>query len=97
MLKVPPKSKEPIVKEVTTSLGQPTTLFVELPYSDQSEITWKKDGEPVTHKVLSDGSLYIADTGHADQGDYIVTITGTEDATSEHVRLTVIDPQMPTS
>lgn len=90
-------SKDPLVKKVTTSLGQPTTLFVELPYSDQSEITWKKDGSPVDHLVLSDGSLYITDTSLSDKGEYTVTATGTDDATSETVQLTVIDPKLPTS
>ena len=96
-MKVPPKSKDPVVKEVTTSIGQPTTLFVELPYSDQSEIIWKKNGELVSHLLLSDGSLYIADTGLADQGDYTVAATGTEDSSPDIVRLTVINPQLPTS
>ena len=96
LLKVPPTSKD-TVKEVTTSVRQPTTLFVELPYSDQSEIIWQKDGEPVNHQVLSDGSLYITDTKVTNQGDYTVTTTGTDDATSEVIRLTVVDPQMPTS
>lgn len=96
LLKVPSKN-DTAVKEVTTSVGQPTTLFVELPYSDQSEITWKKDGEPVSYQVLSDGSLYIANTELSDKGDYTVTITGTDDGTSETIQLIVINPQMPTS
>ena len=96
LLKVPPKAKDAEVKEITTSLGQPTTLFAESPYADQSEIIWKKDGEPINHLILSDGSLYINDTGLSDQGDYTVTVTGTDDATSEIIRLTVINPLMPT-
>ena len=96
LLKAPPKGKDTVVKEVTTSVGQPTTLFGELPYSDQSEITWKKDGEPVNHLILSDGSLYIIDTALSDQGDYTVTTSGAEDATPEIIRLTVINPLMPT-
>jgi len=92
-----PSKIDTVVKEVTTSVGRPTTLFVELPYSDQSEIIWKKDKEPVSHKILSDGSLYIANTELSDKGDYTVTITDTDDGTSETIRLTVIDPQMPTS
>ena len=96
LLKVPPKGKDTVAKEVTTSVGQPTTLIVELPYSDHSEITWKKDGELVNHQMLSDGSLYITDTGISDQGDYTVTTTGTEDSSPEIIRLTVINPQLPT-
>lgn len=72
-------------------------MFIELPYSDQSEIIWKKDGNPVSSLVLSDGSLYIANTELSDQGDYTVTTTGTDDATSETISLAVIDPQMPSS
>ena len=80
-----------------TSVGQPTTLFVELPYADDSEISWKKDGKPVTHPVLADGSLYIANTKLSDQGDYTVTATGTDNTTSENVQLKAVDPIMPTS
>ena len=83
--------------EVTTSVGQPTTLFVELPYADDSEITWQKDGKSVSHPVLPDGSLYIANTKISDQGDYTVTATATDNTTSEMLKLIVIDPKMPTS
>ena len=87
----------PLPMEVTTSVGQPTTLFVELPYADDSEITWKKDGKPVNHPVLPDGSLYIANTKPSDQGGYTVTATGTDNTTSENLQLAVIDPKMPNS
>ena len=87
----------PLPLEVITSVGQPTTLFVELPYADDSEISWKKDGKPVTHPVLADGSLYIANTKLSDQGDYTVTATGTDNTTSENVQLKAVDPIMPTS
>ena len=83
--------------EVTTSVGQPTTLFIELPYADDSEITWQKDGKSVSHPVLPDGSLYIANTKLTDQGDYTVTAAATDSTTSESLKLTVIDPKMPTS
>ena len=83
--------------EVTTSVGQPTTLFVELPYADDSEIIWKKDGKPVTYPVLPDGSLYIASTKLTDQGSYTVTASSTDNTTSESLQLVVIDPKMPTS
>ena len=83
--------------EVTTSVGQPTTLFIELPYADDSEITWQKDRKLVSHPVLPDGSLYIANTKLTDQGDYIVTAAATDSTTSESLKLIVIDPKMPTS
>lgn len=57
----------------------------------------EKDRTTVSHLVLSDGSLYITDTGLSDQGDYTVTTTGTDDTVSETIRLTVINLQMPTS
>ena len=83
--------------EVTTSVGQPTTLFVELPYADDSEITWKKDGKSVNHSVLPDGSLYIANTKLSDQGNYNVTAASNDNTNSENIQLTVIEPKMPTS
>ena len=83
--------------EVTTSVRQPTTLFIELPYADDSEITWQKDGKSVSHPVLSDGSLYIANTKLTDQGDYTVTAAATDSTTTESLKLTVIEPKMPTS
>ena len=91
LLKILPNEKDAIAKVVTTSLGQPTTLFNGLPYSDLSEITWKKDGDPINDLVLTDGSLYISDTGISDQGDYTVTVNDVNDATSETIRLIVID------
>ena len=90
-----PNSSLPM--EVTTSVGQPTTLFVELPYADDSEIIWKKDGKPVTYPVLPDGSLYIESTKLSDQGGYTVTASSTDNTTSESLQLVVIDPKMPTS
>lgn len=97
LLKILPNDKDTIAKVVTTSLGQPTTLFNGLPYSDLSEITWKKDGDPINDLVLTDGSLYISDTGISDQGDYTVTVNDVNDATSETIRLIVIDPKIPNS
>ena len=87
----------PLPMEVTTSVGQPTTLFVELPYADDSEITWQKDGKSISHPVLPDGSLYIANTKLSDQGSYTVTATATDNTTSEILKLIVIDPRMPAS
>jgi len=81
--------------EVTTSVGQPTTLFVELPYADESEITWKKDNKPSNHPVLPDGSLFITNTKPGDGGEYTVTATGTNSSMSETLRLEVINPQLP--
>ena len=94
---------EPVFKikmefsELTTSVGQPTTLVIGLPDIQRPSITWKKEGKPVDHPVLPDGSLYIANTILSDQGRYIVTVTSS-DGTSESatLHLTVIDPHFPT-
>ena len=84
-----------LLMEVITSAGQPTTLCVELPYADESEITWKKDGKPCNYPVLPDGSLYITNTKLSDGGDYTVTATGAISSMSETLRLKVINPQLP--
>jgi len=84
-----------LLMEVITSAGQPTTLFVELPYADESEITWKKDGKPCNYPVLPDGSLYITNTKLSDSGEYTVTANGAISSMSETLRLKVINPQLP--
>ena len=84
-----------LLMEVVTSAGQPTTLFVELPYADESEITWKKDNKPSNYPVLPDGSLYISNTNLSDSGVYTVTATGTDSTMSEKLHLEVINPQLP--
>ena len=83
--------------EIMTSVGQPTTLFVELPYADDSEITWQKGGKSLSHPVLPDGSLYIVNTKLSDQGEYIVTATGNDNSNTEKLQIVVIAPQMPNS
>ncbi|XP_065918202.1 receptor-type tyrosine-protein phosphatase S-like isoform X7 [Dysidea avara] len=84
-----------LLMEVVTSAGQPTTLFVELPYADESEITWKKDNKPSNYPVLPDGSLYITNTNLSDSGVYTVTASSAESSMSERLRLKVINPQLP--
>ena len=84
-----------LLMEVVTSAGQPTTLFVELPYADESEITWKKDNKPSNYPVLPDGSLYITNTNLSDSGQYTVTASSAESSMSERLRLKVINPQLP--
>lgn len=80
---------------VKTSVGQPTTLVIGLPDIQLPEITWKKDGEPVNHPVLPDGSLYIINTDHTDEGEYTVIINRKESTAFENLQLTVINPQLP--
>ena len=81
---------------VKTSVGQPTTLVIELPDADMPEVTWKKDAEPVNHPVLPDGSLYIINTDHSDEGEYTVIINRKESTAFENLQLSVINPQLPT-
>jgi len=81
--------------EVVTSAGQPTTLFVELPYTDELKITWTKDNKRSNHPVLSDGSLFITNTKLSDGGEYTVTGSGTGSSTTETLHLKVINPQLP--
>lgn len=88
-------SSDNMLMEVVTSAGQPTTLFVELPYADESEITWEKNNKPSNYPVLPDGSLFIANTGLSDSGKYTVTASGPENNMSESLHLKVINPQLP--
>ena len=81
--------------EVKTSVGQPTTLVIGLPDVRMPEITWNKDGEPVNHPVLPDGSLYIINTDHTDEGEYTVIIKRKECTAVENLQLTVVNPQLP--
>ena len=78
-----------------TSVDQPTTLVVGLPDDCKAEITWKKDGEPINHPVLTDGSLYIPNTHSTDKGMYTVNINKKDGVVSENLQLTVNDPRLP--
>ena len=82
-------------EEVKTSIGQPTTLHVTIGGDHMPEISWTKDGEPIDHLILSDGSLYISDTIHDDKGRYTVTATdGKRISTSRTIQLVVVlNPQ----
>ena len=88
-------SSDNLSMEVTTSAGQPTTLFVELPYADESDITWMKNNKPSKYPVLSDGSLFITNTNLSDGGEYTVTASGAGNSTAETLHLKVINPQLP--
>ena len=78
-----------------TSVGQPTTLVIGLPDYRIPEVVWKKDAEPVNHPVLPDGSLFIINTDHTDEGEYTVIINRKETTAFENLQLTVINPQLP--
>ena len=80
---------------VKTSVNQPTTLVVKLTNSDKVEVNWKKDGQPVKHPALSDGSLYISKTNLSDEGKYTVIVKKNESSVVENLQLNVFDPQLP--
>ena len=86
-----------MISKVVTSVGQPTTLCIQIYCANISEITWKKDGIPVKHPIFPDGSLYIANTDVNDQGNYIVIANNDGSAASECIQLKVVDPQLPPS
>ena len=80
-------------QEVKTSVGQPTTLYIEAHDNSPPEISWTKNGLPVNDSLLQNGSLYIHSTTHSDQGTYTVTATSDEGSTSEAIKLLVLNPQ----
>jgi len=80
-------------QEVKTSVGQPTTLYVEARGNPPPEISWTKNGSPVNDPLLQNGSLYIHSTTPSDQGTYTVTATSDEGSTSETIKLVVLNPQ----
>ena len=79
---------------VNTSVNQPTTLIVKLTDNYKVEVIWKKDGRPVNHPVLPDGSLYIVNTSLSDSGEYSVIVTKNKRTTVENLQLTVFDPKL---
>ena len=81
--------------EVQTSVGQPTTLLLEVPDVMEENVTWFKDGQQSTHAVLKDGSLYISHTELSDQGEYTVMVKTDDDISSKAYTVLAADPQMP--
>ena len=80
---------------VETSVNQPTTLIVKPTENDVIQISWTKDGQPVKHPVLPDGSLYISNTSSSDKGEYTVIVKDNESTVVENLQITVFDPQLP--
>ena len=80
-------------QEVKTSVGQPTTLYIEALGNPPPEITWTKNGSPVNDPLLQNGSLYIHSTTPSDQGTYTVTATSDEGSTNETIKLVILNPQ----
>lgn len=80
---------------VETSVNQPTTLVVKPTENDTIQISWTKDGQPVKHPVLPDGSLYISNTSSSDKGEYTVIVKENESTVVENLQITVFDPQLP--
>ena len=81
--------------KMDTSVGQPTTLFIEIPDLHIPEVTWLKDERLVNHPVLPDGSLFIINTEINDQGKYTVTVSSDGNVASENIQLTVHNPRLP--
>ena len=81
--------------EVRTSVGQPTTLPLEIPDMLEENVTWLKDGQQTTHRVLKDGSLYISHTESSDQGEYTVMVIKDYDTNSKAYTVLVVAPEMP--
>ena len=81
--------------EICTSVGHATTILLEVPDVTEENVIWLKDGQQSTHTVLKDGSLYISHTELSDQGEYIVTVTKDDDASSKAYTVLVVDPEMP--
>ena len=81
--------------EVRTSVGQPTTLLLEIPDVMEENVTWVKDGQRSTHTMLKDGSLYISHTELSDQGEYIAMVLKNNDTNSKAYTVLVVEPEMP--
>ena len=79
--------------QVKTSVGQPTTLYIEAKGNPMPEITWIKDGDPINYPLLQDGSLYIPSTTVSDEGSYTVTATSSEGMSGETIEVVVLNPQ----
>ena len=80
---------------VKTSVNQPTMLITKLTDKHKVEVIWKKNGQPVDHQVLSNGSLYIENTGFSDDGEYSVNITKNKRTVAENLQLIVVEPVLP--
>ena len=81
--------------EVRTSVGQPTTLLLEIPDVMEENVTWIKDGQRSTHTMLKDGSLYISYTELSDQGEYTAMVIKDNDTISKAYTVLVVEPEMP--
>ena len=81
--------------EIVTSAGQPTTLCIEPGGHPPPEVQWFKDGNPVTHHVLSDGSLYMSNTRILDGGNYTVKVTNSAGHSEEAIKVEVVQPIPP--
>ena len=81
--------------EVRTSVGQPTTLLLEIPDVMEENVTWVKDGQRSSHAMLKDGSLYISHTELSDQGEYTAMVMKDGDTSSKAYTVLVVEPEMP--
>ena len=81
--------------EVHTSVGQPTTLLLEIPDVMEENVTWVKDGKQSSHAFLKDGSLYISHTELSDQGEYTAMVLKDNDTNTKAYTVLVVELEMP--
>ena len=59
------------------------------------EVQWFKNDNPVVHRVLADGSLYIEKTELTDSGKYTARVTNQAGQSEATVHITVSQPSPP--
>ena len=79
-------------KEVTTSINQPTTIYIKVEGFPLPEVQWFKEDEPAQHPILSDGSLYILYTTLTDGGCYTVKASNSVNSVTKQITVNVLDP-----
>ena len=81
--------------EVYTSVGPPTTVSIEMGGKPKPEVQWFKDDNPVVHRVLADGSLYIEKTELTDSGKYTARVTNQAGQSEATVHITASQSSPP--
>ena len=82
---------------MSSSANMPTLLYVEVS-SENTEVLWSLEGEPLTgdrFRILRGGSLYISHTLLSDAGTYTVTVSNTYGIKDGTIELQVVEPTPP--